>query len=221
MLEGTQLIVLKHLYVSRMCMLTFTFYLFVLSPTFPLNFIGWYPWGFLQCLQKKWSAADVWHMFPRVSSGLLRPASENNSQGHVDLSQMSGPGTVGAQAGCGPWRKATQSTGLPFPSNLGNDGASSLSWWFSGPPLPCPRHNTNPQSVHPLRGSVTVMRQWLCVQMGQDPNCFCLFEMIYLLMYLGPSKSLRLSASCSQEWSKPSMWFWNSGKYSPWMKVLS
>lgn len=65
-----------------------------LPSTLPLNFIGRYPWGFLQCLQKKWAVADVWHMFTCLSPGLSGPASENHSQGHVDLSQMSRPGIV-------------------------------------------------------------------------------------------------------------------------------
>lgn len=75
----------------------FTFCLFscFLSPKpLPLNFVGWYPWGFLQRLQKKWAVADVWHMFTCLSPGLSGPASENHSQGHVDLSQMSRPGIV-------------------------------------------------------------------------------------------------------------------------------
>lgn len=52
-------------------------------------------------MQKKWSVADVRHVFPCVSSGLPRPSSENDSQGHVDLSQMSGPGIVGGRTECG------------------------------------------------------------------------------------------------------------------------
>lgn len=73
----------------------FAFFLSFSDPhPFPSIFIGRYPWGFLQCLQKKWAVADVWHMFTCLSPGLSGSASENHSQGHVDLSQMSRPGTV-------------------------------------------------------------------------------------------------------------------------------
>lgn len=149
MLEGAQLIVLTHVYVSRMCIVTFTCYLFVLSLTSLLNFLGWYPWGFLQRLQKKWSVADVWHLFPCVSSGLLRPSSENNSQGHVDLSQMSGPGRgAGVRQRAGPRRSKTTWSGLPFPSGLGE--WQSLP--FRGvlrPREPCSQHSSHPPASLP------------------------------------------------------------------------
>lgn len=86
---------------------------FVVFLTLPLHLTGWYPWRFLQCLQKEWPVTDVWYVFPCVSSGLLRPASENNSQGHVDLPQMSGPGTGGG----GPRKRRTMPwkfLSLPF-----------------------------------------------------------------------------------------------------------
>ena len=143
--------------------------------TFPHNVIGWYPWRFLQCLQKKWPVADVRHMFPCISSGLLRPSSENDSQGHVDLSQMSGPGTVG-------WvredeRQRRRKT--PSPVIWGNSTVSSRSG--GSPGHVCHTYRTSPP-LHSFSSPRSSVREAVTHVRRRSPNCFSLFEMMYLFI---------------------------------------
>lgn len=142
--------------------------------TFPHNVIGWYPWGFLQCLQKKWPVADVRHLFPCISSGLLRPSSENDSQGHVDLSQMSGPGTVGWVRENEGWRR--RKTPPPI---WGNGSVSPHS--SSSPDHVCHTHRTAltcraPSSQRSSVHEAATHARW------RGPDCFSLFEMTYLFI---------------------------------------